>query len=157
MKQLTINELAPYLPYGLKIQFTQLDDGISGIGELYRIETGKTDKQLFEINPTIIVSDYELYLLEDEIKPILRPLSDLTEEIEHNGERFVPYKVLGWEYLHDNTEFGQVVYCEYGESPKTAINVIDYIGDYHTLLSWHFDVFGLLDKGLAIDINSLTH
>ena len=30
-----------------------------------------------------------------------------------------------------------------------------YAMDFEKLLEWHFDVFGLIDAGLAIDINTL--
>lgn len=69
-------------------------------------------------------------------KLILRPLSDLTKEIEVNGEKFVPRSKF----------FG---------------NPLDYIitkNSYEVvqqLISWHFDIFGLIDAGLAIDINTL--
>jgi len=39
--------------------------------------------------------------------------------------------------------------------------IIDVIGgniyqhQFEKLISWHFDVFGLIEKGLAIDINTL--
>ena len=28
--------------------------------------------------------------------------------------------------------------------------------DYEKLFEWHFDIFGLIEKGLAIDINTLS-
>ena len=62
MEKLELKDLSPYLPYGLKI--------IDGWGD---------EKTL----------DYS-YLHNVHCKPILRPISDLTEEIEHNGEKFIP-------------------------------------------------------------------
>lgn len=37
----------------------------------------------------------------ENVKPILHPLSDLTKEIDHNGERFIPMVRL-FEYLQTN-------------------------------------------------------
>jgi hypothetical protein len=44
-------------------------------------------------------SEVGMWLLEKQM-PILRPLSDLTKEIEHKGERFVPIvelAMMAWE------------------------------------------------------------
>lgn len=93
--ELTIKELASYLPYGIYIKYSQMDeDGVEGMGCLYQIETGQTDKQLFPINPTLIVGENELYLLEDKIQLVLFPLSCLTKEITIDGDTFVPIEKL---------------------------------------------------------------
>ena len=73
MNKLTIHHLARRLPYGLAIKTI---DG-------------------FEIMEDILGSSQEVYGRFkfwdiDDCKPYLRPLSQLTEEIEHNGEKFVP-------------------------------------------------------------------
>lgn len=74
MEKITIKELSPYLPYELKIS-TQYVGG--------RFNNPIT------LNPGVLTS---VLRCGDRIKvtPYLRPLSSLTEEIEHNGERFVP-------------------------------------------------------------------
>jgi hypothetical protein len=66
--QLTLEHLAPYLPYGLKI--------LNGWGDIKKLNYSYLDDE----NNGFI----------NHVKPILRPLSDLTEEIEHNGVKFVP-------------------------------------------------------------------
>lgn len=86
MEKLTINELAPYLPYGLRgnlINPEYFEDVING--ELFRIETGMTNKDGTP-DPFVIVDEYESNLVD--FKPILRPLSDLTKEINWD------YKVI---------------------------------------------------------------
>lgn len=82
------------------------------------------------------------------IKPILRPLSDLTKEIEHNGERFV----FSDRYL-SNSKIKMLLdnsLCSF----NNPLNDIDY-NSVKLLLEHHFDVFGLIEKGLAININSI--
>ena len=64
------------------------------------------------------------------IKPILRPLSDLTKE--------------GFVYLHNYLT----------KEIDNDISLLHY-RDIQILLKNHFDVFGLIEKGLAIDINTL--
>jgi hypothetical protein len=81
-------------------------------------------------------------------KPILRPLSDLTKEIEVNGERFVPIVELSY-YANEQTNKGKVG-LEWG-----IVNTFPYL-DIQKLLSWHFDIYNLIEQGLAIDINTLN-
>lgn len=78
-------------------------------------------------------------------KPILRPLSDLTKEIEVDGEKFVPFdelKSYSFE-LNKDRKWSKVVLEDmpYSEVLK--------------LYSWHFDIHNLINRGLAIDINEL--
>ena len=110
--KLELKHLAPYLPYGLRI-FNK--DNKSS----YVLSTGSIDRvtELPEI-----------------FKPILRPLSDLTERAS---------KVMS------------------GLSLNTFIKKINnqdlsYI-TFNELISLHFDVFGLIEEGLAIDINTLSN
>lgn len=72
--ELTIKELAAYLPYGLKI--------INGWGDIKNLNYTHLDDE----NNGIIL----------QIKPILYPLDFLTKEITHNGEVFVPIEKMQW-------------------------------------------------------------
>jgi hypothetical protein len=77
----------------------------------------------------------------DNIKPILHPLSDLTKEIEHKGEKFVPKLKLLYLGYRELTYNFQLYVLEFG--------LIQH------LVKWHFDIAGLIEKGEAIDINTL--
>jgi hypothetical protein len=158
--KLELKHLAGYLPYGIPAKLSQ--KGIFNQDDEYpnprTLELGIIKNISFwhpEITGQLHVSDTYSFDFDeiDEVDIVLRPLSDLTKEIEVNGEKFVPYKKLGWEYCNGNTEFGQLIYCEYGESPKTAVNVLEYLDDLEKLYEWHFDIHGLIEKGLAININ----
>ena len=87
------------------------------------------------------------------IKPILRPLSDLTKEIE--GTEFTYEGVL-------NNFFGGFELNQVSNNKSFYPNLDEWVSflDMHDFLSklfeWHFDVFGLIDKGLAIDVNTLN-
>lgn len=64
------------------------------------------------------------------IKPILRPLSDLMIGVDFNEEEVYELKSKGvWSQLT--------------------------IAQWDRVYRNHFDIFGLIDKGLAIDINNL--
>lgn len=150
--KLELKYIAPYLPYGLKMIFEK-----SGrIIELAGIQ--KTDA-----NNLIFIQKYGQFYEETiwKFKPILRPLSDLTKEIEHNGEKFVP---IEWFEIGDDENL-----CpDYGNGNIKLISLLkdmskhnfidlNYMqyGVIEKLLEWHFDIFGLLEQGLAVDFNSL--
>ena len=127
MDNLTLEHLSAYLPYGLEITF----EGDEYIHSMVGVED--------TTNGIILISIFNDYGRCDisKVKPLLRPLSQLTQEIVHKGERFVPYYWFG----------------------RQGINIKSVKDErWHIvqkLISWHFDVFGLIDKGLAIDINTL--
>jgi len=75
--ELTIKDLAKYLPYGL------------GTLEIFNMKTPKTIKGINLIDKAIILGEKHIRSL-GAIKPIMRPLSQLVEEITHNRETFVP-------------------------------------------------------------------
>jgi len=74
-------------------------------------------------------------------KPILRPLSDICKFINHNGEEMM-LSLMGYEFPLENLISEEILKMEYN-----TINL---------LFELHFDVFGLIEKGLAIDINTLN-
>jgi hypothetical protein len=86
---LELKHLAPYLPYKLMISQPRL-----GKNEAYLMYGFKWSEYANEWVVFIDDSkhgDYQSSYLKG-VKPIFRPLSDLTEEIEVNGEKFVPAK-----------------------------------------------------------------
>jgi len=129
VEKLTLKELAPYLPYKLRVMAWGKEKIIITFAEANSIGID-----------TVILERF---------KPILRPLSDLTKEIGHNGEKFVPDQELQ-KYVDANNGLlkykKQDVYdlasCEYWIVEK--------------LFEWKFDTHGLIEAGLAIDVNKLS-
>lgn len=139
-----LHEICGYLPYGMKVRWCD----------------GKVDK----INPRIDYDaknegeiDLQLFLFvihetdtPEDLKPLLRPLSGLTKEIEHNGKRFVPIVKLLQEYCFDTNQMTEQEINEYAES------MIEIDMSYMTaqmLMEWHFDIHGLIDRNLALNLN----
>ena len=131
--KLTLREIAPYLPYGLIMRDS---DGIY-----------KEDRILIFENMKWMLSNG---------KPILRPLSDLFKLIDwdnNNDPYMIGYKYGVKKVKEDGVEFyADEYYADYCESPKCYIDITSF---NWWLFEYHFDVFGLIEKGLAIDINTL--
>lgn len=128
--KLQLKHLAGYLPYKALVN------------------DGRTPFELTQHNFT------NVYPYIDKIH--LRPLSDLTKEIEVNGEKFVPIEKL--KERDSNIEFlGWYQYTFAFRLDEKAIGIMAmpyYI--IQQLLEWHFDIYGLIEKGLAIDVNTLN-
>jgi hypothetical protein len=127
MKTLELKHLSAYLPYGLKIGHK------SGAKSIHILHHGNGIGSISHI------------LTSDLYKPILRPLSDLTKEIEVNREKFVPIEML------DNYHNFSIIRWNDIETDPTRypFTIVQ------KLIEWHFDIFGLIEAGLAIDINTL--
>jgi len=168
MKKLELKYLAPYLSHNVTVYVNDLKDiNAKPIHKLH------TNEGVGSINHMLTSDRYRL---------VLRPLSDFTKEIEVNGERFVPIIELfqlidGGSYTEDRVliknEKGLFVisnsisqlsfnskenYFDYktfdfdGEDWQPSFNQLEL---FNKLFEWHFDVFGLIEAGLAIDINTL--
>lgn len=172
MNKLTIDLLTPYLTHELKCEVKGQDGKIYTDCELISIATksGYEHLDFLDANDDMIAELCMIHV--EDVKPLLRPLSDLTKEIEHNGEKFVAGLMLvdpdkkDWgkmvcEYYRPfrgmETEYIRVVHEELGEiiaiNPKNAGHLPYNI--FKHLLALHFDVFGLIPQGLAIDLNSI--
>jgi hypothetical protein len=129
MENLELKHLAPYLPYNLKCQYSCIID----------VDNNHTS-EMTENNIHRALNGYGTY----DIKPILRPLSDLNKS-EFVMEDWRKKAIL---FLDEtaNLPFN---------SRNNHVGTIMY-GDITKLFEWHFDVFGLITQGLAIDINRLN-
>lgn len=92
------------------------------------------------------------------IIPILRPLSDMTEEevihlVYLRSNIFLNVRFLEWFYQDILFEF------EYKSSSRRRKEKIDLsqlnTGQFKQILEWQFDLFDLIPSGLAIDKTTL--
>lgn len=139
MKELKIEHLAAYLPYGVNLS-VELFGGLDSVIPLV------SQNPYSDIRIGIPIGQVEHY----GARLILRPLSDLTREITHNGETFVPMdrldpvlRLVHNKYVND---WGAVGWMDVDSWPYPLVK---------QLHSWHFDTFGLLESNLAIDINTI--
>jgi hypothetical protein len=183
--KLEIKHLAPYLPCELKViimgemvKGTEYNDKPTPIiFELVGLDTNHVEYHEIgrSVTEQIVFSD---------CFPILRPLSDLTKEIEHNGEKFVPifelfklindYHLLDFDinYSEKNISF-QIddswnhimtfndIDLQFGYDENDFIFHLtesfrnysfNYIQMHEKLFEWKFDVFSLIENGLAVAV-----
>lgn len=84
------------------------------------------------------------------IKLILRDL-DLTKEIEHNGEKFVPRTIIN---ILSKSKIGASMYFIEKCLESNKLEGLPF-WVIQKLFEWHFDVEGLIEKGLAISYNEI--
>ena len=132
--KLELKHLSPYLPYGLKAIYNEENEENTVVTILGTCILDKERHYQIKFKDGIV----GLFIAND-IKPILRPLSDFYESVE--GVSFSNMITHGYHnefWWDENFNVNQLMYH-----------------DLQLLLSKHCDVFGLIEKGLAIDINTL--
>lgn len=122
--------LAMSLPYGLKCYFDGNSFDIIGIFKTVRLSY----KPFGNISVSV-----------NNCKPILHHLSDLIKPIEHNGEILTLSEML-----------------DLAPNEMSLNHFISMIQNKHIsimelmiLIEHHFDIAGLIEKGEAIDVNTL--
>ena len=132
-----LHEICGYLPYGVKIN-AELSN------KPYNIMTLCDKTGLSNLGISDFMDDVRFF------KPLLRPLSDLTKEIEHNGDVFVPIVKLLQEYCFDTNQMTEQEINEYAES-MIKIDMSYMVAQM--LMEWHFDIHGLINRNLALNLN----
>lgn len=141
MKTLELKDICGYLPYGLRIM--RPPTNVPVVAELLDIRKDFTILGAGHI---------------DTYRAVLRPMSDLTKEITHRGEKFVPMVELGecanvevevadFEFKRDKVV--DVLFHNILSGERSSIIIFD---KFH---EWMFDYRGLISAGLAIDVNTL--
>jgi len=165
-RKLELKDIAGYLPYGLKIK---LANGF--IGEISKIAA--RDYEFTAIYGNCCSTDWLSWkFIGERHKIILRPLSDLYKIITHNGKEIVPIVELakictklnnGWKLdsKYNNCARNQRTgllfsYNEEGFATlPTQYQIFNQYQLFDYLHELKIDYRGLVDAGLAIDVNTL--
>jgi hypothetical protein len=137
--KLELKHLTPYLPHKLRV----IHDGKN---KMLNVGRGSS-------NNWIGLSALLRWQEREHLSafPILRPLSDLKKEITVGNSTFIPIDVI-----RSKPDFETALW---GVSVMTGDLFQNRNIEYslaQKLFKWHFDVFGLIGKNLAIDINSIN-
>lgn len=154
--KLELKHLAPYLPYKLRVDLSalehfNLDNKCDIIVYIDEFMYGYTK------NKKVGFSSFRYSFVNfNTCKPILRPLSDLHKLIDWNkdGELTSIGHLHGIEKVNEDGDefYAEQFYVEYTQNPSYNLD-IRYFNWW--LFEHHFDVFGLIEQDLAIDINTL--
>lgn len=132
---------AAYLPYGLKCEVINWSEK-NGRYETYHA----TMDSVYADGTCTFHELVEAEQGVESIKPILRPLSDLVKKIEFEGKKVFPSEVIlertGYDILTNKEQLIEPI--------KRLPYVVVCL-----LIEMHFDVFGLINDGRAIDVNTL--
>lgn len=147
--KLELKDIAPYLPHSLGVKIlNHLND--------------YTGKEFSEINGYYFIGK-SLHITYNggntgksisEFKPLLRPMSDLTKEITHNGETFVPLHRILEAYCFDLPKMDEKEILSFRES------LIEVDMSYKTvqmLCEWHIDFRDLIGRGVAINLHTIDN
>lgn len=150
-RELTLTDIAGYLPYGLKLL-----DRKRGMTTVWEWQSAACCDWNGEEKVEMISGEKyseELVMA----SPILRPMSDLfvkiTERGYNDGKPFVPVKRLG-ELLGSDYEDCLILDCRIKYSPSEVwySDMCAFLDLLHRL---HFDYRGLIDAGLAVSVHDL--
>lgn len=142
--ELELKHICPYIPYSPTVM------RISKYGSGGTIESREFDEvQIEGIEDAATLFDsggnphWTAHLL-------LRPLSQLTQEITHNGETFVAIERLSEiaEPILTGQQFDDICHNLHIPSWVSMGRMPSWVREL--LIEWHFDVFGLLENNLAI-------
>ncbi len=140
--ELKIEHLTPYLPYGL---------GIATIKDIYN-QSKKNWRYYGEMstccngtNINILIADSDIF------KPILKPLP--TFRNSYDLKALYDF-VDNFQWCDQYDQFLEI-WIEDPKSIKELVLKAPY-EIFKYLLSEHYDVFGLIENGLAVDINTIS-
>jgi hypothetical protein len=136
--ELELKHILPYLPYKLKCNEKWTLISLSSF----------EDSAMFDYSARFDGENKKGYI--QFLKPMLRPMSDLFKNITHNGISVC----VGGDILQDMNKL--VIGGEpYRESYLKNLN-LKYLEFWaiEMLFKYHFDVFGLIEKGLAEPIKN---
>ena len=186
MDKLELKHLSPYLPFKVSIIPFEWKVNEYWKGKKVMLTGFQVDDDRAIFKHRDLISESNIFGIVtfkiEECQPILRPLSDLTNEIEINGKKFIPIYglamiegsfdmsakldfaqdndtwIIGFKNHLETKVFGYDTINGFGVHFRPEMQweqVCNQLELHQKLFEWHFDVFGLIEKGLAIDINTI--
>ena len=138
-KELLVKDLCARLPYGVKIDipdlFISTKTNIEVLNEIFCGDDGE-----FRCNGSGMLIKH--------VKPYLFPLSSMTDEMW--DKEFMGYGIT--EFTRDSFKYG----CETLEFNNSNPNLLNMVRFINQLIKNHFDIYGLIPMGLAIDATGLN-
>lgn len=131
-KEILIKDLCARLPYGVKVLFENKVFSIDYISAIY--EEIKLD---IPDNYTLDISN---------VKPYLFPLSSMTRE-----QLFDVQEIIGKNEIEIEDGFLHII-----NSDRNTVSYLEILAVFEWFYKNHFDIYGLIPMGLAIDATGLN-
>lgn len=129
----------------MKLELKEVKNYLDCNVKIARLDSNGNYKRIDGLLTTKSIGDVLRY---NNLKLVLRPLSDLTKE-----KQIAEYYCSFYDHLERiNPSTHETKNCALMLDGSIEMQ---YYNDYQFLFEWHFDVFGLIEKGLAIDINTI--
>ena len=157
-RKLELKDIAGYLPYGLWCCYDTEDMSVEELG-------GVSPEHWLDKFGSVIDC------IDEEIKPILRPISDLYKTITHNGKEIIPIVELAKTVIStvdwkiEKTDCTEVTTCRCKSfmfdligngfhlyNGKTPLGISNQYQLFDYLHELKIDYRGLIDAGLAISV-----
>ena len=139
-KDILLKDLCARLPYGVKVRYSSYEKFITCT--LQAIDYVYNNVDLWSkdacFNPVNI----------SKIKPYLFPLSSMTNELW--DKEFMGCGIT--EFTRDSFKYG----CETLDFSRSNPNLSSMVRFINQLIKNHFDIYGLIPMGLAIDATGLN-
>ena len=150
-----LEHLAPYLPYGLKVEYNNYRKDIAILKAVHYNKNPNPKKTLLTIRQLNL--NYNISCFINSVKPILRPLSDLTRDEYFKLSQKDDKKEFGYWYVKSNATQKKGIHFEGYSSRRISLSRYDLMPYYvlEFLFKNHFDVFELIEEGLAINYNDI--
>lgn len=184
IERLTIKDIAPYLPYGLQVEYEGIlngkeiksydkefeeehgDDFFAKNQEYYRPPEKVIGKKIGYIKEVGFFLEYTRYRIgkkglqthynTEKFKPILYPISCLTKTIQHGNESFVPMERLRKLscWHKEDMKWFEIAMSAFSNSTEELEFRDLPYGVCEKLAEWHINFVGI-PEGLYIDKNTL--
>jgi len=151
MKKLELKHIAPYLPYSLK-------------GCEYVFKESPKHTRIYQLN-SVNTQENETFIWDEingkscriDCKPILIPLVDLLNDEDTIQEIYNTSWIAGQHGFVRSKEVIAIISHEDGSNLNIWLNKphcnMEWVNEI--LYKYHYDLKGLIEKGLAIDKNTL--
>lgn len=172
---LEIKHLTCYLPYGLKILIEFPNSAEIGLLKAVGLHPGTGDEERLSIfvntskenGRQIILPKQSSKTGKSIVKPLLLPLSELTDEqlqqiIKHlfKNSRSIKPRLMGIECkkgfitFYDHSTMQRYTAVKPGGDNLPVLNMSNHFSDYDIFFELQVDVFGLIPAGLALNKNN---
>lgn len=169
MRKLVFMDIASYLPCDLAYAFVEKKNAVTLYPKITNQGFLSVNGNQHNVNNNVL----GMFPEERCYKPILRDVSCIGEEIEHNGKVFIPivellkmkhpyndYLSRYGEITHEVNPFKIRALYTYRATHSISISLNNLLDEpYHIvlkLIEWKFDIGRLIKDGLALDVNHLT-